>query len=123
MDVKSEQENADDLFASRHGPENHKKEGNQKDRSSRQVAMSSVRHATNAGERISPWPLSSILKTSMKEDLSRLRMRQTPSLIIVCFSPSRQGQRGKDQNQNLESKCVNMDGIPATCIRETERQS
>ena len=46
------------------------------------------RHSTNAGNRISPCPDSSCLNTSTTGDLSLLRIRQTPSSLIVVFSPS-----------------------------------
>jgi hypothetical protein len=41
------------------------------------------RQSKNSSERISPYPVSSILKISMIGDLSCRRIRQTPSMIMV----------------------------------------
>lgn len=44
--------------------------------------------AENAGEMISPVPLSSTLKTSISDDFSRLRILHVPSSWIVVLSPA-----------------------------------
>lgn len=47
------------------------------------------RQFKNEEERISPVPLSSILKTSMTEDFSGFRILHVPSPETVDFSPER----------------------------------
>lgn len=46
-----------------------------------------VLHDVKAGERISPFPLSSILKTSRTDDFSRFRIRHVPSWFTIVWSP------------------------------------
>lgn len=46
-----------------------------------------MRQFLNSSERISPWPVSSTLKTSMVGDWGRRRIRHTPSSLIVLESP------------------------------------
>lgn len=45
------------------------------------------RQAEKAGEIMSPYPLSSILKTSTTEDFSRLRILHVPFPRMILFSP------------------------------------
>lgn len=47
-----------------------------------------VLHAVNLDESMSPWPLSSSLKTSMTGDFSRLRIRHVPSVLTTDLSPN-----------------------------------
>ena len=47
------------------------------------------RHRMKFSERISPWPESSILKTSILDDLSSFRILHTPSPAIVTFNPAK----------------------------------
>ena len=47
------------------------------------------RQSKNSSERMSPYPVSSILKISMTGDLSCRRMRQTPSEVTVDLRTKR----------------------------------
>lgn len=46
-----------------------------------------VLHLTKLEDSMSPWPLSSILNTSMTGDFSRFRIRHVPSVLITVWSP------------------------------------
>jgi hypothetical protein len=46
-----------------------------------------VLHVLKAGERISPFAASSILKISRTGDFSRFRIRQIPSWLTIVLSP------------------------------------
>lgn len=46
-----------------------------------------ILQSLNSSERMSPWPVSSTLKTSMTGDWGFLSILQTPSSVIVCPSP------------------------------------
>ena len=61
----------------------------------------SVRQCTNSRDRMSPYPDSSTLKTSIIKDLSFRRMHQMPSPVIVCFSPGKVMHHYKCQNLRL----------------------
>jgi hypothetical protein len=48
-----------------------------------------ILHEVKLEDSMSPWPLSSILNTSITGDLSRFRIRQVPSVFTTDFSPGR----------------------------------
>jgi hypothetical protein len=48
-------------------------------------SFSFIRQLIKSSGRISPWPASSILNTSITDDLSCRRIRQTPSPEMVAF--------------------------------------
>lgn len=57
----------------------------------------------NSSDRMSPWPASSILETSIVEDRSFLRIRQTPSSVMVALMTVKDWQQSTMIRINLQS--------------------